>query len=293
MKEILDNKIEQTERPDQIDRREFIIQVGEIGLTTLATYFSLLLKDAYAERTPEFLINFQKAYEDHIYRKEGNYLILRNGTRIQINDNIKKTPEQKLENADLEDQMLLPYYGGDYVQKNWQSLTPDYDPGRIRCQKFFSSIYGSSPSEVSSKLVTLTWPFKTAENKHLKITTVNNVDKQLKEVLSELQQLIAQKPHFRKYLENIAGSFNYRKIKNSNQLSPHSWGIAIDINATPYGDYWLWNSDKNSQYENQIPIEIVKIFEKYGLIWGENWMHYDTMHFEFRPELLPNYKKIK
>ena len=121
-KKELDNKIEQTERPDQIDRREFIIQVGEIGLTTLATYFSLLLKDAYAERTPEFLINFQKAYEDHIYRKEGNYLILRNGTRIQINDNIKKTPEQKLENADLEDQMLLPYYGGDYVQKNWQSL---------------------------------------------------------------------------------------------------------------------------------------------------------------------------
>jgi hypothetical protein len=39
-------------------------------------------------------------------------------------------------------------------------------------------------------------------------------------------------------------------------------------------------------YKNQIPLEIVKIFEKYGFIWGGRWYHYDTMHFEYRPELL-------
>src|SRR5262245_1812136 len=27
-------------------------------------------------------------------------------------------------------------------------------------------------------------------------------------------------------------------------------------------------------------------FEKYGFIWGGHWYHYDTMHFEYRPELL-------
>ncbi|MEJ2663631.1 MAG: M15 family metallopeptidase, partial [Spirochaetia bacterium] len=27
-------------------------------------------------------------------------------------------------------------------------------------------------------------------------------------------------------------------------------------------------------------------FEKYGFIWGGKWYHYDTMHFEYRPELL-------
>ncbi len=33
-------------------------------------------------------------------------------------------------------------------------------------------------------------------------------------------------------------------------------------------------------------MEIVKELEKYGFIWGGRWYHYDTMHFEYRPELL-------
>ena len=28
------------------------------------------------------------------------------------------------------------------------------------------------------------------------------------------------------------------------------------------------------------------IFERHGFIWGGKWHHYDTMHFEYRPELL-------
>ncbi|MFY4861157.1 M15 family metallopeptidase, partial [Aliarcobacter butzleri] len=39
-------------------------------------------------------------------------------------------------------------------------------------------------------------------------------------------------------------------------------------------------------YKNKIPLEIVEIFEKYGFIWGGRWYHFDTMHFEYRPELL-------
>ena len=32
-------------------------------------------------------------------------------------------------------------------------------------------------------------------------------------------------------------------------------------------------------------IELVNIFEKNGFIWGGRWYHYDTMHFEYRPEM--------
>jgi hypothetical protein len=32
--------------------------------------------------------------------------------------------------------------------------------------------------------------------------------------------------------------------------------------------------------------EIVDIFERHGFIWGGKWYHFDTMHFEYRPELL-------
>jgi hypothetical protein len=33
-------------------------------------------------------------------------------------------------------------------------------------------------------------------------------------------------------------------------------------------------------------MKIVDVFEKHGFIWGGKWYHYDTMHFEYRPELL-------
>ena len=39
-------------------------------------------------------------------------------------------------------------------------------------------------------------------------------------------------------------------------------------------------------WKNKIPQEIVDAFEAEGFIWGGRWAHYDTMHFEYRPELL-------
>jgi hypothetical protein len=31
---------------------------------------------------------------------------------------------------------------------------------------------------------------------------------------------------------------------------------------------------------------VVQIFEDNGFIWGGKWHHFDTVHFEFRPELV-------
>jgi D-alanyl-D-alanine carboxypeptidase len=44
--------------------------------------------------------------------------------------------------------------------------------------------------------------------------------------------------------------------------------------------------DGSLPYRNRMPQEIVSIFEKHGFIWGGKWNHFDTMHFEYRPELL-------
>jgi hypothetical protein len=35
-----------------------------------------------------------------------------------------------------------------------------------------------------------------------------------------------------------------------------------------------------------MPRPLIELFEKYGFIWGGNWLHIDTMHFEYRPELI-------
>jgi hypothetical protein len=70
----------------------------------------------------------------------------------------------------------------------------------------------------------------------------------------------------------------------------HGYGAAIDI-STRFADYWRWVSDDRTRvrWRNRVPIQIVRIFEKQGFIWGGYWYHFDTIHFEYRPELLePN-----
>ena len=71
-------------------------------------------------------------------------------------------------------------------------------------------------------------------------------------------------------------------------MSAHGHAIAIDI-ALKRSHYWrnaAAGKDGAIAYKNEIPMEIVRIFEKHGFIWGGRWYHYDTMHFEYRPELL-------
>jgi len=90
-------------------------------------------------------------------------------------------------------------------------------------------------------------------------------------------------------------SFYWRKIAGSKARSLHSYGIAIDTldSKTKKNFYWLWRQNQKINWiEEPIstrwnpPLQVVKIFEKYGFVWGGKWSFYDTMHFEYRPELL-------
>jgi hypothetical protein len=67
----------------------------------------------------------------------------------------------------------------------------------------------------------------------------------------------------------------------------HAYGAAIDLNLG-YANYWMWEKDRAARYVNRMPPSIVEIFERHGFIWGGKWHHFDTMHFEYRPELLPS-----
>ncbi len=96
-------------------------------------------------------------------------------------------------------------------------------------------------------------------------------------------------PRFHRYLAPPAGGFVWRAIAGTNRLSVHSFGAAVDIN-TAFSDYWVWDGQPEGgviPYRNRIPLEIVEVFERHCFIWGGRWYHYDTMHFEYRPELIP------
>ena len=159
------------------------------------------------------------------------------------------------------------------------------DPGRARNEPFFYKMYGSNENQVRKNLVTVTWCPKLVGQKIL-VTKINGVDKKIKAISQELDY----HPELKKYISKIGGTFSWRTINGTKRQSTHSFGTTIDLN-TAQSNYWQWecrctNENADLTYKNQIPQLIIDIFEKYGFIWGGKWYHYDTMHFEYRPELL-------
>lgn len=215
-------------------------------------------------------------YPDSGMKYKDGYIVFPDGERILYDDGKKKSFIVMLDNSDVEDMFSMRY---DTV-----SPKPGYlsDAGRSRCEALFKKMYGKSASEVSSRMETVDW-----FGQKIKFTKVNGASRQLRKVAAEL----STKPHLAKYLKP-ASTFYWRNVRGAKRMSAHSYGIAIDINVK-MSDYWLWaNKGKGETakiaYKNRIPPELVRIFEKHGFVWGGRWYHYDTMHFEYRPEQLAN-----
>lgn len=223
---------------------------------------------------PAGLQKLLNAYPDFLDSADENNLYWKDGTVMIYDDGKEKTFDEMLDNPDLEDMFKIEYPIGEWNPPPGEN----FDPGRIRYEPFFMKMYGNSSGEVKGNLVTVDW-MQNSSNERLQFSNINQAYVQLKAVSDELEQL---PDNLKKYVIKTAGTFNWRPIAGTNRYSAHSFGIAIDIN-TSYSDYWLW--DKSTTYRNQIPMEIVQVFEKYGFIWGGKWYHYDTMHFEYRPEL--------
>lgn len=261
-----------------------ITPIGEVRpSTTLASTTTREGEGLVAEHAKQLV----EAYPDFLMidPHDSNAIVWKkDDTRMQFDDGVlSKDLETLLSQPDLEDQTAMPYVAGDQF-----TIQKDSDPGRVRVEAFFKKMYGTTEAEVRANLETISW-LPRVDNQPLLVTRVNGVNQKLQAISNELDRLIQQprESYLRTYLTDPAGTWKWRNIAGTERLSPHSFGIAIDIN-TVHADYWQWTPDGVYTYHNQIPMEIVKVFEKYGFIWGGKWYHYDTMHFEYRPELLLN-----
>jgi hypothetical protein len=217
-----------------------------------------------------------RAYPDQLAGYDATYLIWRDGTRMPLSDRLgNKTFEEMLRHGSILDQISLPYPTG----VGPAALYPQSDPGRVRNRAFFDKMYGDCwKGEVAPRLVPLVWLPK-SWGRTIRITAINGVAERLAEISAELDVLPTM---VKRYVYPTAGTYNCRAVADTGEPSMHSWGAAIDINAA-YSDYWLWPRHAAG---SPIPTDIVDIFERHGFIWGGKWFHYDTMHFEYRPELV-------
>ncbi|MDQ3021415.1 MAG: M15 family metallopeptidase [Bacteroidota bacterium] len=224
------------------------------------------------QNVPAALQKLLKTYPAFLDSADENNLYWKDGTVMIYDDGNDKSHEEMLDDPDIEDMLSQNYIKG----SGWENPPAEnFEPGRIRYEPFFLKMYGNNSSEVQSNLKDVVW----MDGLVIQFNKINGAADSLEKVVEELKQLPQE---FDKYLKNIGGTFVWRNIAGTNRLSNHSFATAIDIN-TKYSDYWQWS--KNLNYKNRIPFEIIEIFEKYGFIWGGKWYHYDTMHFEFRPEL--------
>jgi len=104
-------------------------------------------------------------------------------------------------------------------------------------------------------------------------------------VAGRLERARQADPSLGRFLRRLSGGFAARKIAGTDRLSAHAFGIAIDLDKS-MSDYWRWQKAGPLRWRNRIPQPIVDAFEAEGFIWGGRWWHYDTMHFEYRPELV-------
>lgn len=199
--------------------------------------------------------------------------LLPDGRSFPFDDGQTKSFARRLEAPDLEDTLSIPYRKG--------PITPvtreDEDPGRIRFEPLFEATYGAAREQVDVIPIDFL-------GQRLKVN--RKVAPAFERVSARLASLVAKDASLKPYLQGVGGTFVWRNIANTNRRSAHAYGVSIDLNVAR-SHYWEWQKPRNPvRWRNSIPQALVDAFEAEGFIWGGRWYHYDTMHFEYRPELL-------
>lgn len=230
------------------------------------------------------LMRLMRAYPDHIAEATATYVRWVDGEIMPLYEP-ERSDEQyhRFDNPTLYDQVCHDVYD---VR---ESGAPQGNPGRVRYMPFFCKLYGATQGSVERKLDVVRWD----ENDELPMTSVCGVSDKVRAIVREVSAYRMNHPEHAPLLTNLGGSYCWRCIAGSSRMSAHSFGIAVDLNPNE-SEYWRWDLERAGEsaseesvvmYRNRVPQEIVEIFEKYGFIWGGRWYNYDTMHFEYRPEL--------
>ena len=202
------------------------------------------------------------------------------------------------------------------IAENWPSSDdppkPDEDAGRLRPLTLWAYMYGTPAAKnpdgswrtikvgkhvelvggtVENNLAPVPWTLA-GDGAKIRVSRANGVDQHLAAAVAELETIStkARAQYRRIHGDSKTGvsGFYPRLVRASAcEISPHAFGVAVDVHWHSGLDYWLDSPQRGGyRYSSVMPKEIVAIFERHGFIWGGKWRHFDGMHFEYRPELL-------
>lgn len=214
----------------------------------------------------------------------------------------KMLPEDLLKDADLYSRQ--PFYDYQKELPEWQKPTPE-ESERFRNM---SNNRRENPPRRSPHFFDVLWRINNKSEAYQRVKTIRLFGKStmvhylILENLSlaeeEILTAAQTDPEVQKWINSISTveGWNWRDIAETQSRSFHSYGLAVDLLPRSFGGketYWLWAARYKPDWWNipysgryHPPIPVIKAFEKYGFIWGGKWAVFDTMHFEYRPEIL-------
>jgi hypothetical protein len=233
---------------------------------TISSMLLRLLGPIFLLAPPAPLACLQRYYGVALEQDAHGWWVRAGDARIPWDDGIAgKSAEARLEHPDVEDAFAQPYAVGPTAQVT----TPDLDPGRVRLDGVLRAAYPRRELVRVDFLGHRVWF-------HARAAPA------LARVAARLRRALAADASLAAFVTRLGGTVVERTIAGTDRPSAHSWGIAIDLDPAR-ADYWRW---QKGGWRHRMPQAIVDAFEAEGFIWGGRWFHYDTMHFEYRPELL-------
>lgn len=247
-----------------------------------STFVKPVVSSPYEITMKQDLLCLMLAYPEYISGVErsadGNvYLVMKSGQRLIYDDKNTKNADQRMANPDLQDMLEQPYP----LTTDCKLMEKDFDPGRVRMYSLLKEVYGSNRQQIEKQLGNVN-----VGGRSLQFAKNNAAGTALKAAMTEVAALAKSNSRVGAAAFPSSGTYNYRVISGTNRLSPHAFGIAIDL-ARDSRDYWQWATREQGQKRlDTYPKEIVEIFEKNNFVWGGKWGHFDILHFEYRPEII-------
>ncbi|MDR1249384.1 MAG: M15 family metallopeptidase [Treponema sp.] len=197
-----------------------------------------------------------------------------------------------------------PFYNYAAELPPWKDPTPEEN------QRFRDSAgrRAANPPKRSQHFFDALWRASTWEESYDRVKTMRflgrnvmvhySIMEELALVEERILETAKTNAQVRQWINRIGAmaGWNWRTIADTQSRSFHAYGTAVDLLPGSHGGlqtYWLWTAENFPAwwavpYERRShpPEAVIRAFEEYGFIWGGKWLFFDTMHFEYRPEIL-------
>jgi hypothetical protein len=288
---------------------------GQVDTWLTAVSAQIDVLRSAGERAEAVMKAFAAAYPDRLGRtvlRNGDWAVEMDGEQYYYAQG-KFLKESELEQAaDFRPQMLYRYTT-EFARFNnaWEAVAAELfwrrtvftdtadsgltynrsDPEATRSSFYEKLLHCETRGEAfeHQKIITFLGTAVTAHERL--VTPLARVEQRINEIEKDNEEIT----DWKKSLDSIS-AWNWRNVSGSSRRSFHAYGTAIDLLMKLQRGketYWLWTRDKGLDWrtipeEDKLtpPRSVIRIFEEEGFIWGGKWPWYDTMHFEYHPELI-------